>query len=35
MNEKTITNQKALVIREVPLEEAGIMGKILAKRRTK
>ena len=25
---------KALVIREVPLEEAGIMGKILAKRRT-
>ena len=26
---------KALVIREVPLEEAGIMGKILAKRRTK
>ena len=24
---------KALVIREVPLEEAGIMGKILAKRR--
>lgn len=26
---------KALVIREVPLEEVGIMGKILAKRRTK
>ena len=26
---------KALVIREVPLEEAGIMGKILAKRRAK
>ena len=26
---------KALVIREVPLEEAGIIGKILAKRRTK
>ena len=26
---------KALVIREVPLEEAGIMGKILAKRGTK
>ena len=26
---------KALVIREVPLEEAGIMGKILAKRREK
>ena len=26
---------KALAIREVPLEEAGIMGKILAKRRTK
>ena len=26
---------KALVIREVPLTEAGIMGKILAKRRTK
>ena len=26
---------KALVIREVPLEEAGIMGKILAKRRKK
>ena len=25
---------KALVIREVPLEEVGIMGKILAKRRT-
>ena len=25
---------KALVIREVPLKEAGIMGKILAKRRT-
>nr|DAR44577.1 MAG TPA: hypothetical protein [Caudoviricetes sp.] len=25
---------KALVIREVPLEEAGIMGKILAKRRS-
>ena len=25
---------KALAIREVPLEEAGIMGKILAKRRT-
>ena len=24
---------KALVIREVPLEEAGLMGKILAKRR--
>ena len=24
---------KALVIREVPLEEAGIMGKIMAKRR--
>ena len=26
---------KALVIREVPLEEAGIMGKILARRRAK
>ena len=26
---------KALVIREVPLEEAGIMGKIMAKRRAK
>ena len=26
---------KALVIREVPLEEAGLMGKILAKRRAK
>ena len=28
-----VRSPKALVIREVPLEEAGIMGKILAKRR--